>query len=270
MSEKTKILKKLKEGGQKKVFLVEHEKQKKILKLGSFYTKASLDRIIREVDILRSIDSEFFPKNYDFTYDLKSKSFEILEEYIEGPTLNDVKHHFKTEKSIAKIILDIINGMQLLWKQDIVHRDLKPDNIIISIKKKHPVIIDLGIARCLVEDDLTKTISPMGPCTIPYASPEQLLNKKDLISPRSDFFSIGIIAMEMYYGYNPFDPDWVGSGDDIRSNILSGNKKIVSKGTKDSEEFIAIFAKTLEREAYNRYRKYEILKEKLESFIGGE
>ena len=108
---------------------------------------------------------------------------------------------------------------------------------------------------------------PMGPCTIPYASPEQLLNQKNIISPRSDFFSLGIIAIELYCKHNPFDPTWVGNGLGIRDNIINGIKKIDIKDTEESKKFINIFLKSLEVQPFNRYRKYTSFEEALKKFL---
>ena len=260
----------LQPGGQKQVFLIECEGQKMILKKGKCNTDNGLERIIREVRILRELDSIYFPKNYYFSYNIQDGTFEIIEEYIEGMTLRQCMKKYKSETEISSLIIDIIMGMQLLWRKEIVHRDLKPENIIISEKNNKPVIIDLGIARSLLEESLTKTIMPIGPCTVPYASPEQLLNQKNIISPKSDFFSLGIIAMELYNGYNPFDPRFVGSGLGFKDNILNGNKKIELKKNEKSEKFVNIFLKCLETQSYNRYRKYTMLKEKIEELLKEE
>lgn len=264
---KLNIIKEIKTGGQKKVYLAEYEGKKVVYKIGKCNSKNSLKRIVREVNILREIDSEFFPKNYFFEYSESNGTFEIIEEYIEGMTLDKCCESYQNEKEIAELILDILEGMQLLWKKEIVHRDLKPENIIISKDTKKPVIIDLGIAKSLLEESLTKTIMPMGPCTIPYASPEQLLNQKNIISPRSDFFSLGIIAIELYCKHNPFDPTWVGNGLGIRDNIINGIKKIDIKDTEESKKFINIFLKSLEVQPFNRYRKYTSFEEALKKLL---
>ena len=182
-------------------------------------------------------------------------------------TLDKCCESYQNEKEIAKLILDILEGMKLLWKKEIVHRDLKPDNIIISKDTKKPVIIDLGIAKSLLEESLTKTIMPIGPCTIPYASPEQLLNLKNIISPRSDFFSLGIIAIELYCKHNPFDPTWVGNGLGIRENIINGIKRIDINDTEESKKFVNIFLKSIEVQPFNRYRKYTSFEEVLKKFL---
>lgn len=264
------IIKQIKEGGQKKVFLVEKDGIHMILKTGVFKSANSLRRITREVEILQSIDSKFFPKNYDFQYNEKDGSFLILEEYIEGKTLLEKMNDYNTEAEISEFILNVIEGMKLLWDREIVHRDLKPENIMISNATNKPVIIDLGIARNLLAEDLTNTIGIIGPCTIPYASPEQLQNQKNLISPRSDFFSLGIIAMELYYKNNPFEPKWVGNGLSIQENIILGNKRIEVKENSDSERFLRIFSKTLETIPHNRYRKYSNFESELVKFLRGD
>lgn len=262
-----RIIDKIKTGGQKSVFLVESEGTSMIYKTGKCNTSNSLKRIIREVNILREIDSIYFPKNYFFSYNEDNGTFQILEEYIDGVTLQQCAQNYENEIEISKLILNIIEGMQVLWKKEIVHRDLKPENLIISKATNKPVIIDLGIAKSLLEDSLTKTIMQIGPCTIPYASPEQLLNQKNIISPKSDFFSLGIIAVELYNKHNPFDPNWVGNGLSIRENIIAGNKRIDAKETKTSDKFLKIFQKCLETDSFNRYRKYTMLRNDLEDFL---
>ena len=83
-------------------------------------------------------------------------------------------------------------------------------------------------------------------------------------------FSLGIIAMELYYKHNPFDPTWVGKGLGIKDNIIGGNKRIDIKNTKESRKFVNIFLKTLEVQPFNRYRKYTSFKEALENFLKEE
>lgn len=261
------IIKKIKTGGQKKVYLAEYNGGKVVYKIGKCNSTNSLRRIVREVNILREIDSKSFPKNYFFEYNEAEGTFAIIEEYIDGLTLDKCFEKYTNEKDIARLILDVIEGMKLLWKKEIVHRDLKPENIIISQNNKKPVIIDLGIAKSLLEESLTKTVMPIGPCTIPYASPEQLLNQKNIISPRSDFFALGIIAIELYCKHNPFDPTWVGNGLGIRDNIINGIKRIDTGNTKESKRFVNIFLKCLEVQPYNRYRKYTSFEEVLKKFL---
>lgn len=262
MNPQVKIIRPLKEGGQKEVFLAEHKTYGNVvLKKGKCNSQASLERIKREVEILRNIESEHFPKNFEFRYD-NDGSFEIVEELVKGKSLSECLNYFDSEEKVKTFGLDLIEGMRLLWDKRIVHRDLKPDNIIITNEYK-PIIIDLGIARELDGKSLTKTIYMRGPCTPIYASPEQLQNKKNLIDLRSDFFSIGIILCEMLLKVHPFSPNVVGQGISIEENILNNRFKLSTEDNHLSKGMEQIILKMLQYQPFNRYRTYKQLQEAL-------
>ncbi len=99
----------------------------------------------------------------------------------------------------------------------------------------------------------------MGPHSPLYAAPEQFANKKDLIDPRTDFFNLGIIALELYLGVHPFDPAFVGNQNSISENIMQ-NKYILETNTVKRDTAIASFAiKTLQTQPYQRFRNYNLL-----------
>ena len=167
-------------------------------------------------------------------------------------------HQYRTSKEIFKLYSSLVEGLSVIWDKNIVHRDLKPENIIIR-PEGMPCIIDLGIARFLDLESLTRTISPMGPCTPIYAAPEQLTNQKALIDPRTDFFGLGIIALELYLGVHPFDPNYVGNHYSIVENIIQ-NKYVLETDVVKKDVAIEAFAiKTLQTQPYNRFRNYRML-----------
>lgn len=254
-----KIIKELPPGGQKTVHLAEHPKVGTVvIKKGAIKSFTSLERIKREVELLSELKSDFYPQQHHFNIDIKTKQFEIVEDYIEGKVLREVMSQFKTAKEIFTLFHSLIKGLSIIWDRNIVHRDLKPENIIIR-PNGMPCIIDLGIARFLDLESLTKTISPMGPCTPIYAAPEQLTNNKNLIDPRTDFFGLGIIALELYLGVHPYDPIYVGNEYSIVENIMQ-NKYIVETGTIKKDNAIVEFAsKTLQAQPYNRFRNHQTL-----------
>ncbi len=259
MIRECKIIKELAEGGQKKVYLAEHpDVGTVVIKRGEIKSFTSLERIKREVELLSELNSPFYPVQFHFNIDVKTKEFEIVEEYIEGQMLRDTMPRFKTSKDIFMLFSSLIEGLSIIWDKNIVHRDLKPENIIIR-PNGMPCIIDLGIARFLDLEALTRTISPMGPCTPIYAAPEQLTNNKSLIDPRTDFFGLGIIALELYLGVHPFDPDYVGNHYSIVENILQ-SKYVIETLAKGKDDSIEEFAnKTLQTQPYNRFRNYQML-----------
>jgi len=250
----------IKEGGQKKVYSCIHPNYGKVaVKIGKYSSTASLERIKREVQFLKSIKSDFFPENYDFILDLNESKFLIIEEFIDSIDYEDVKKYYNTEARIVNLIIMLINSLKILWDKNIVHRDLKPDNILF-LKDYSPIIIDLGIARFLDNESITNDFAFSGPCTPLYSTPEQLLNKKDLIDLRTDFFLIGIIALELFLGYHPFLPNKVGNVSTVPENIVNG-KYVRPESLNASKEFAYLINNLLSVQPYKRFRDYNIFLE---------
>ncbi len=171
---------KIHEGGQRIVYRIDHPKYGfAVLKVGYYATPSSpmgweLERIEREVEILREIDSPFYPKNYDFQVISKNR-YMILEEFLDSPTLTYQMDRFNSPIAALKLIKELATGLKIIWDKKIVHRDLKPENILIN-DNNSPRIIDLGIARVLDSDSITKTRYG-GPLSREYA----LQNNIDII-----------------------------------------------------------------------------------------
>ena len=261
------ILENYKESGHKQVLRIDHPIFNEcILKKGKCYSQNSLNRIKREVDILKEIDSPFFPKNYEFkSNDLGE--FIIIEQYINSKTLTECKELFiGNEKKVLELFKQLVEGLETIWNKRIVHRDLKPDNILI-VADGSPVIIDLGIARVLDEKSLTNTIQSSGPCTPIYASPEQLANKKQSIDVRTDFYSLAIIIGELILGEHPFSPKVVGEGMGIMDNLINNRYTLEFNNIKISEETKSLISRLLKKEPYQRIRNSSKLKEAINEIL---
>ncbi len=256
-----RIIKDLAQGGQKTVQLAEHPYFGfVVIKHGPIKSFTSLERIKREVELLTVLKSDYYPRQHHFNIDVKSREFEIVEEYIEGGTLREVVGSFRSTDEIFRLIYGLTEGLKTIWDKNIVHRDLKPENIIVR-PNGSPCIIDLGIARFLDLEALTKTISPLGPCTPVYAAPEQLSNNKSIIDARTDFFALGIIALELYLGVHPFDPIFVGNQYSIVENIMQ-NKFILERDNVNRDKRLSDFIqKTLQTQPYQRFRNYQMLQD---------
>ena len=251
------------EGGQKKVYSAIHpEFGQVVLKIGTYKTESQLERIKREVYFLKSIESKYYPKNFEFEILSSSHEFFIVEEFIVSKKITDLSVHYSNEDQIIKLLEMLIDALRILWVNNIVHRDLKPDNILIT-DDFVPKIIDLGIARFMEYESLTKTIAYFGPCTPIYAAPEQLMIKKKLITMRTDFFALGIIILELHLGFHPFHPNQVGNDKNIPENIVNGQYVSPTSKKGTSEKFTKLITKMLKIEPYERFRNYKILKKYL-------
>ncbi len=257
----------LDQGGQKAAYRTKHPVYGQIvLKLGAVGSPAQLERIRREVAVLREINSPYYPKNFDFQV-VTNNRFYTIEEYIESETLSCCFGKICNPLHVICLVRHLVLGLNVLWEKRIVHRDVKPKNILVTVDGT-PRIIDLGIARLLDMDSLTNTFALRGPCTPGYAAPEQLRNRKAQIDRRSDQFALGITMMQLLLeGKHPFDPVVVGTGDSIVNNILAGkwDKSIFSR-----DEFIPlrpVAEKLLGKEPFQRYKKVDDLLNDLDKCI---
>lgn len=248
------ITKELPKGGQKTVYLAQHPKLGQVvIKKGKITGFHSIERIKREVKLLSEIESPYYPKQYYFNINSGTNSFEIIEEFIQGHELRKVMSNYRAPEDILGLLKSLIHGLSVIWDLKTVHRDLKPENLIIR-NTGEPCIIDLGIARILTLKSLTDSIALMGPCTPIYAAPEQLSNLKDAIDFRTDFFSLGIIALELYLGIHPFDSSHWDDGYSTVENIIRNKYVLETESISMNDMLRTLADRTLQTQPYKRFR----------------
>ncbi len=185
------------EGGQKYVFIVSINDKKFAIKM---FRGVFGDREKRELNFyLNNSNINGIPKVVNVV--LHQGETVVIEEYIDGEPLNNVLDAFDDDKKILHLIKDLCIIMEPIWKKGKTHRDLKPQNIIIGFNNSVNVI-DFGIYKN--PDDTTITETGFQPNSYLFAAPEQINGEKELISYRTDFFSLGLIAYNIKYRKNPF------------------------------------------------------------------
>ena len=108
---------------------------------------------------------------------------------------------------VVEYLEQICSGLAAAHAMGVVHRDLKPGNIFV-LRGEPPRIklMDFGVAKILsTTGEQTHYGQIIG--TPRYMCPEQALGQIDLISPKSDLYSLGVIAYEMLAGVSPFNHD---------------------------------------------------------------
>ncbi|WP_312212530.1 serine/threonine-protein kinase [Pseudescherichia sp.] len=248
-----------------------------VLKISEATSRSSISYLQKEIEILKSMDSDCFPKLFFdevITFDplteepLNPMRIISIEEKIESQTLTDIIRSYNSEDKVVSFLIEMLSALRLLWghTQALVHRDLKPDNILVR-KDGRLVIIDLGILRQEGVKGVTNSFNAIGPCTPCYASPEQAINDKKNISFKTDVFALGIICYEMLSGKNPFlDGDGEQYFDDILERVCEFQPpplEIYGAST----EFSRIVGKMMSKEPFKRYRTVEILLQDLEALV---
>ncbi|MDY0001292.1 MAG: serine/threonine-protein kinase, partial [Polyangia bacterium] len=132
-------------------------------------------------------------------------------EYLEGTPLTYLirDHAPMSLREAEELVRQISDALDAAHVVGIVHRDLKPDNIFIKETPggRFVKVLDFGIAK-LLDGDMgaqhrTSTGMIMG--TPLYMSPEQAAGQTHLISPRSDIYSLGVIAYQLLSARLPIE-----------------------------------------------------------------
>lgn len=202
-------------GSKQNVFLVkEYESSKKYVK------KYLKDYDLSVYEYLFDHPVENMPKIekiYEGTNNLV-----IIEEYIDGETLEEVIHergmllNQKTAINVAIDVLEILAELHDL-KRPIIHRDVKPANVILSYDGKI-YLLDMNVAKWYKEEEIqdTKLFA-----TQYYAAPEQFGYGFSASSEKTDIYAVGVLLNEMITGCIPKEVKAEGPVWDIIEKSIS-------------------------------------------------
>ncbi|MGX9792216.1 protein kinase domain-containing protein [Mycobacterium sp. MMS18-G62] len=128
----------------------------------------------------------------------------LVMELIEGGTLRELLRERgpMPPHAVAAVLGPVLGGLAVAHQAGLVHRDIKPENVLIS-DGGEVKIADFGLVRAVAEAKITSTSVILG--TAAYLSPEQVGTGN--ASPRSDVYSVGILAYELLTGATPFTGD---------------------------------------------------------------
>ena len=222
---------------------------------------------IQERAILLGLQHQFIMKLVK-TFKTQLNIFFLLE-YIPGRTMSNYLNtrtmkQLKNFQETVFYLAILFVALDYLNSRNICHRDLKPDNIIID-ENGYLKLIDFG--NSIILNGFTNTMTG----TPHYMAPEILLRGGYGFS--CDYWSIGIIAYETYYGKYPFgenakDPIEVYK-EVIKKKLVykTGDQRIIklikSLLTKKVCERICSLKKAKELEAFGNFNWDELLNFKI-------
>ena len=207
------ITRKIGEGGMSFVYLADDVIRKeqvaiKILSPALSHDRTAMARLRREAELAGRLEHpnvchiiRLGETNQGLVY--------VVMPFLEGELLCDVTNRanqLPLELTI-RYIADIAAGLQVAHDLGIVHRDLKPENIMISRNSDgsaRAIVMDFGLAKeRQLSTEITKlTATGIVLGTPEFMSPEQLRGKT--LDPRTDVYSLGVMAYEMLSGKLPF------------------------------------------------------------------
>jgi eukaryotic-like serine/threonine-protein kinase len=210
----------LKEGSQKTVRLVRTDcglRVLKVIQVGSTDQQAMV-RAAREVDLLKSIDSEFVVRVESPLVELGSpvEGAAWIEEYLEGDDLSEAVCQPWLWPETADMALQISTGLAELHSRRVVHRDLSPNNVR-RLSAGGYKIMDPGFAR----HELLPPITVFGhPGTPGFMSPEHLRPLPAGPTAFSDVFSLGCLMWLTLVGEPPIP--FLGDVADYSKRLSAG------------------------------------------------
>lgn len=164
---------------------------------------AYIDLFLHEEWVARRLNSPHLIKMHERSARQHTFLYSVVE-YVEGQTLRQWMLD-NPEPSVAQVratVDQIARGLRAMHRLEMIHQDLKPDNILID-RNNTLKIIDFGSARIAGLMEIQSVLQHnhiVG--TANYSAPEYFQGARG--TNRSDIFSLGVMAYEMFTGQLPY------------------------------------------------------------------
>ncbi|MDX2197373.1 MAG: serine/threonine-protein kinase [Phycisphaerae bacterium] len=163
-------------------------------------------RFEREVDLIARLQHHYIVRLIDSGVH-RGQYFYVMD-YVEGrsPLLAFPASGGPPAIAAIELVEKICAAVDFAHQRGVLHRDLKPSNILVD-ERGDPHLLDFGLAKSIDPASgawLDATLSEPGQLlgTLGYMSPEQSRGERGG-SVRSDVYSLGAIAYELFTGQLP-------------------------------------------------------------------
>ncbi len=269
-----RIIEQIGSGGMGVVFRAHDEKLDrdvalKVLPAGTLADDSVRKKFRKEALALAQLNHPNIETIFEFA-DQDGVDFLVME-LIPGQPLNDkLKAGPLPLQEVARLGIQLADGLAAAHDRGFIHCDLKPHNLILTPDGRLK-ILDFGLARRIHPvntGDLTRSITVETATissTVPYMSPEQLTGQ--LTDARSDIFSAGAVLYEMATGQRAFPQIQVAQ---IMGAILHQEPApAISVNPHISPGIDAVIRKALDKTPSQRYQSARELRVALESLTAG-
>jgi serine/threonine protein kinase len=198
-----------------------------------------------------------------FNYFEEGEEFYIVQEYIEGKSLDKLLYQLWTKPKVIDFLQEILLILKHLHQINIIHRDIKPSNVIRRDKDNKFVLIDFGSVKQLDPRYLSNRSSqyqlPLHTMigTPGYAPIEQMEGRPSF---NSDIYGLGMTAIHLLTGIHPKnlkrdeqDDVIFANGVDIDNSLATVLTKMVYSSPERRYQFVDDVLEDLNKaiESYN-------------------
>lgn len=137
----------------------------------------------------------------------------LVTQWVDGRPITAAMRGRPLREKIAAFIA-VCDAVQSAHRGNLAHFDLKPANVLVRWSDRfEPVVLDFGIAQWLSHP----LAGEGGPCTLLYASPEQLDGRFGLPGFRTDVYALGVLLFELLTDALPYR--WPGRDADLGAHL---------------------------------------------------
>jgi serine/threonine-protein kinase len=158
-------------------------------------------RFLVEAQAMASVSHPGVVAIHDYHSDQAAGTAFLVMAYVDGEPLSGLVGRL-TPADTMGMVAQVAGALQAVHDRGIVHRDIKPGNLLVRADRT-VMLTDFGIARAEGDPTLTATGAVLGTPT--YLAPEQVLGER--ATPRSDIYSLGLVAYECLAGRRPFEAE---------------------------------------------------------------
>ena len=193
-------------------------------------------------------------------------------ELVEGRPITDhVRDARLGPPDIARLLVRICDAVQHAHDHGVIHRDLKPGNVLVD-RSGAPRVLDFGFARTSVVGPGSAPLTQDGMLvgTLAYMSPEQARRHSGDVDERSDVYSIGAMAYELFTRRLPVDVGRLPLAEAVRRIVHDDPVPMGSIDRHLAGDLEVIVGKALAKEPGRRYATAAELRADLERWLGHE
>ncbi|MFI6252886.1 serine/threonine-protein kinase [Streptomyces sp. NPDC051016] len=197
------LLARLGEGGMGQVFL-SRTSSGRPLALKTVRSEFGLDpgfeeRFAREIASSDQVRSPWTVSVVDYSAPGQRPQW-LATEYVPAPTLADrvQRHGPLPEAAVRALGAELAEGLRAVHRAGLAHRDVKPSNVLLA--RRHPLLIDFGIARAADDTRHTRTGGVIG--SPGYMAPEQITG--GAAAEPGDVFALAAVLVYAATGQGPF------------------------------------------------------------------